>query len=91
MCLSRTMTGKAVWEEGPEASLDLASVSQTVRGPGSACGWEMLRTPASTCGLMRREALIPEALLRQEQWDRLNMGREPEELRLYLRLAVGGG
>lgn len=41
---------------------------------------------------MRREALIPEALLRQEQWDPLNMGCEPEkDLRVYLRLAVGGG
>lgn len=50
------------------------------------------RDPSEAMWVDEERGPDPEALLRQEQWHPLDMGREPEEeLRVYLRLGVGGG
>jgi len=91
MCLSRTVTGKAVWEEGPAAAQKRAWSSQTVRGPRQCLQVRDARDPSEAMWVDEERGPDPEALLRQAQWDPLDMGCEPEEeLRVYLRLELRG-
>lgn len=63
-----------------------------VRGPGQCLKVRDAQDPSEAVWVDEERGPDPEALLRQEQWDPLNMGREPEEeLSVYLRLGVGAG